>query len=71
VFELSPLTETKGGRYEPTRGDGTRGAGRVRGGCGDVADPGNKKTPFKGSGVNCPRIELSPRLTCGEDRDGR
>lgn len=24
-------------------------------------DPGNKKTPFKGSGVNCPRIELSPR----------
>jgi hypothetical protein len=24
-------------------------------------DQGNKKTPFKGSGVNCPRIELSPR----------
>lgn len=24
-------------------------------------DPGNKKTPFMGSGVNCPRIELSPR----------
>jgi hypothetical protein len=23
-------------------------------------DPGNEKTPFKGSGVNCPRIELSP-----------
>ena len=24
-------------------------------------DPGNKKTPFKGSGRNCPMIELSPR----------
>jgi len=24
-------------------------------------DPGNKKTPFKGSGPNCPKIELSPR----------
>ena len=24
-------------------------------------DPGNKKTPFKGSGLNCPRIELRPR----------
>jgi len=24
-------------------------------------DPGNKKTPSKGSGVNCPRIEFSPR----------
>jgi hypothetical protein len=23
-------------------------------------DPGNKKTPFKGSGENCPKIELSP-----------
>ena len=22
-------------------------------------DPGNKKTPFKGSGANCPKIELS------------
>ena len=25
-------------------------------------DSGNKKSPFKGSGVNCPRIELSTRL---------
>lgn len=24
-------------------------------------DPGNKITPFKGSGPDCPRIELSPR----------
>jgi hypothetical protein len=24
-------------------------------------DPGSKKTTSKGSGVNCPRIELSPR----------
>ena len=24
-------------------------------------DPGNKETPFKGSGVNCQKIELSPR----------
>lgn len=24
-------------------------------------DPGNGKTPFKGSGPDCPRIELSPR----------
>lgn len=24
-------------------------------------DPGNKLTPFKGSGPDCPRIELSPR----------
>jgi hypothetical protein len=23
-------------------------------------DPGNKKTPFKGSGVNCPKIEFHP-----------
>jgi hypothetical protein len=37
-------------------------------GCGSASrdiplayDPGNKKTPFKGSGVNCPRIELRPR----------
>ena len=24
-------------------------------------DPGNKLTPFKGSGPDCPRIELNPR----------
>jgi hypothetical protein len=24
-------------------------------------DPGNKKTPFKGTGWDCPRVELSPR----------
>jgi hypothetical protein len=24
-------------------------------------DPGNKKTPFKGKGWGCPRVELSPR----------
>ena len=24
-------------------------------------DPGNKKTPFKGTGWDCPRVELRPR----------
>jgi hypothetical protein len=42
--------------------------GIIFNGCGSVArdipltyDPEDRKTPFKGSGVNCPRIELGPR----------